>query len=117
MAAAAGVSLEGGARLGATLQDAAHDLADLDSTAGDRAGELLETAAGQAAPRRTGKLAGDHHHVVIAGQVTVTNAADYAPIVHARNPWLARTLDRHTEEVLNLYAAAVADAVAQIEGS
>lgn len=116
MAAAAGVSLEGGTRLGATLHDAARDLADL-ADAGDDAGRLLEQAAEQAAPRDTGELAGDHHHVVVAGQLTVTNSAAYAARVHARNPWLAQTLDQRQTEVLNLYADAVANAVAQIKGT
>lgn len=116
MAAAAGVGLEGGSRLASTLEEAARRLQNLED-AGQAAGQLLEASAEADAPRRTGNLASHHQHTVVAGQVTVTNTAPYAAIVHASKPWLANTLDKHQADVLSLYAAAAADAVAQIEGT
>jgi hypothetical protein len=55
--------------------------------------------------------------IVTAGRLQVTNTAPYAGYVHAKDPWLARTLEQHTADVLTAYADAAADVVTDIRGA
>jgi hypothetical protein len=108
------MGVRGSGRLIEALDSAATQLARLESP---EAGQLLDTAATAAAPRRTGFLA-DHHEVIVtAGRLQVTNTAPYAGYVHAKDPWLARTLEQHTADVLTAYADAAADVVTDIRGA
>jgi hypothetical protein len=97
----------------ASLDVAARELAGLAPT---EAGELIVTAGARNAPHRTGYLSAHHEAIVTAGRVDVVNTADYAAIVNARNPWLPRTLDELTDQLVDLYAADVASVVAKING-
>lgn len=109
-----GAGVRGYDVLVASLDAAARELAGLAPT---EAGELVVTAAARNSPRRTGYLAAHHETIVTAGRVAVVNTADYAPIVNAHNPWLPRTLDEFTDQLVDLYAADVADVVAKINGA
>lgn len=97
------------------LDAAARELAGL-TTAHAEAGRLLVADAHRTVPRRTGHLDESHAVIVEAGEVQVVNAATYAPIVHARDPWLARSLDELHDQLVEVYADGVAGVVATITG-
>ena len=87
---------------------------ELTGLASREAGELVARPAAEAAPYRTGKLAASHGVVVTAGRVAVVAAAPYAAFVHARNPWLARTLEAQTDAVVARYVEEVSAVVGGI---
>lgn len=111
--AAAGVGMKGLDSLVDGLDAAAHELADLPD-AHREVGQLLTSRAQTASPRRTGVLAASHGATVQDDAVLVTATAPYAGFVHARNPWLADTLQTSTEELLTIYATTVSEVVAHI---
>lgn len=111
-----GAELQGAGDLVRTLQTAADELADL-SDAERAAGQLLAQQGATAAPRRTGRLADRHGYTVVDARLTVTAATDYAAIVHARNPWLTRTVDRVEGDVLDIYMTGVTDALSNVKGT
>lgn len=113
---AAGAEAQGVDRLVDSLASGADQLTHLDDAAA-KAGAFLVRRGEESAPRRTGYLATHHAAVVNAGQLEVTNSADYAAIVHARNPWLVRELEANEDRIVNIYADQVADVVAHIEGN
>lgn len=101
-------------QLVSSLNAAARELTGL---APVEAGQLLEDRATANARRRTGHLADSHDLIVEAGEVTVVNTASYAPIVNAYDPWLARTLDELTDQLVDIYADGAAGVVATITGA
>lgn len=114
--ATAGAQLQGAGRLVSTLQQAARALAGLEE-AQRQAGELLTGAAQATSPRWTGQLASSHGYTVVDTTVEVVAATRYAAAVHALNPWLARTLTARLDQLVELYATGVADALAQVKGT
>lgn len=112
---AAGKGVQGIEAFTASLDAAAHQVASLLDAHRD-AGHLLQSGAEHAAPRRTGALAAAHQTVVTAGKVEVVNAKPYARPVHARKPWLANTMHDLEQQLLDIYANAIADAVALVHG-
>lgn len=111
-----GAELQGADELVRTLQTAADELDDL-SDADRAAGQLLAEQGAQAAPRRTGLLADRHGYAVVEAGVTVVAATGYAAIVHARNPWLTRTVDRTESDLLDAYMLGVTDALSHVKGT
>lgn len=114
--AAAGMGVRGIDRLVESLDAAARELAGL-VDADHEAGRLLADRAQANARRRTGTLASSHRLDVVAGKVEVVNSASYAPIVHAYDPWLARSLDQLRDQLVDIYADGVAGVVATIKGA
>lgn len=110
------IDLVGAEQLRRSLAAAGEQLEDL-SAAHKRAGQLLEERAEADAPRDTGFLSQQHDVLVDADQVSVGNTARYAPAVHARDPWLARTLDVLTNEVVDIYNDQVDQIVDSIRGA
>ncbi len=113
---ARGAELRGADQLVRTLHAAAADLGDL-SDVEQEAGELLAEQGSKASPRRTGTLAEAHGYKVVTAGVTVIAATRYAAIVHARNPWLARTVLAAEDQVADLYLAGVDERLAQVKGT
>lgn len=112
-------SVRGVDALVASMDDAADQLADL-TEGHEQAGIVLETAARDSSPRRTGALAGTVAHQVSAGLVSITAgspAVTYAAAVHKQDPWIARTVDQRQAQVVDIYAEAVARTVDQIKGA
>jgi hypothetical protein len=112
----AGGGVEGVARLRATLDTAARELADLHG-ADVHAGQLLAQAGAARAPRDRGVLAESHGFTITDSGFEVVAAAPYAAYVHAVNPWLVREFDAQTETIIDIYADSVADAVAHVKGA
>ncbi len=108
--------VDGLQRLTSTLEAAARDLIDLSEVHAD-AGRYLTGKAQAAAPRLTGRLAESHTYTARAGYAEVTAGTPYAAAVHARKPWLASTLTKHTDDVLDIYATHVDDIVQTIKGA
>jgi hypothetical protein len=111
----AGAELRGADQLVRTLDDAARHLEDL-TDAEREAGQLLADQGSKAAPRRTGRLAESHGYTVTDTGLSVTAATPYASIVHARNPWLTRTVGNQLDQVADIYLAGVSDALAEVKG-
>ena len=111
-----GLDVDGLEQLQRSLDAAGRALEDL-TPAHERAGELLEGRAQADAPRLTGRMAGQHELVVHAGGLTITNAARYAPFVHARQPWLTRALDALQRQVVDIYSNQVDQIVDDIRGA
>lgn len=114
--AAAGMGVRGVDQLVASLDAAARELAGL-TRAHTEAGQLLAARAHQTVRRKTGHLDDSHDVVVADGEVEVVNTADYAPIVHAYDPWLSRSLDQLHDQLIDIYADGVAGVVATIRGA
>jgi hypothetical protein len=112
---AGGASLQGADNLVRTLHDAAHQLEDL-TEAERQAGQLLAQAGSKAAPVHTGRLAAAHGYDVVDGLLTVVAATPYAAIVHARNPWLTRTVVANEDQVAEIYLTGVDDALSHVRG-
>lgn len=112
--AAAGMGVRGVDELVGALGAAARELAGLTVP---EAGQLLAAQGARTARRKTGHLSDSHKVVDAAGVVKVVNTADYAPIVHAYDPWLARSLDDLHDQIIDLYADGVASVVATIKGA
>lgn len=112
----AGGGVEGVARLRATLDAAARALDDLNA-ADVHAGQLLAQAGASRAPRRSGTLAESHGFTITQTGFEVVAAAPYSAYVHAVNPWLVREFDAQAETIIDIYADAVADAVAHVKGA
>lgn len=106
-------------RLVDQLQDAAGDLVDqLDRPAGIVADQLV-AAAQPVTPHDRGLLVQTVRASVVAGDpilVAGGTGVDYAGYVHARQPWLADTITRQTDEAVDTYTAYLADVVGTIEG-
>jgi hypothetical protein len=113
---AAGMGVRGVDQLVGSLDAAARELAGL-TRAHTEAGELIATRAHRNVRRATGHLDESHAVVVDAGNVEVVNTASYAPIVHAYDPWLARSLGELTDQLVDVYADGVAGVVATIKGA
>lgn len=103
-------------RLVASLDAAARELAGL-TGAHTEAGRLLSDRASRNARYATGELSESHDVVVAAGTMQVVNTAPHAPIVNAYDPWLARSLDELTDQLVDVYADGVAGVVATIRGA
>lgn len=99
-----------------SLDAAARELAGL-TRAHTEAGQLLEDRAHRNVRRATGHLDQSHDLIVVAGEAEVVNTASYAPIVHAYDPWLARSLDELHDQLVDVYADGVAGVVATIRGA
>lgn len=110
-----GAQLQGADNLVRTLHAAARQIEDL-SEAEHKAGQLLAEAGSKAAPRLTGRLRESHGYTVTDAGLTVTAATPYAVVVHARTPWLTRTVDTEAEQVADIYLAGVDDALADVKG-
>lgn len=113
---AAGAQLRGADNLVRTLDDAARRLLDL-TEAEQSAGQLLAEAGRAASPRKTGRMAGAHGYDVVDATVSIVVATDYAPIVHAQNPWLTDTVTAHEEQVADIYLSGVEDALSIVKGT
>lgn len=114
--AAAGMGVRGVDRLVDSLDAAARELSGL-TRAHAEAGQLLVARAHQTVRRKTGRLDAGHDVIVEAGEVEVVNTVDYAPIVHAYDPWLGRALDELHNQIIDIYADGVGDVVATIRGA
>lgn len=112
---AAGAQLRGADNLVRSLDDAAGRLEDL-TDAEHEAGQLLAQTGSRNAPRRTGHLAASHGYAVAGDVLTVTAATPYAAAVHARNPWLSKTLAATEDQVADIYLASVTDALGDVKG-
>lgn len=107
-----GVDLDGGDRLADTLREAAAGLPDALDGAALAAGRAV--VHGAVIPVKTGNLKahgvtleaspGGSFNIVVGGR-----QAPYGPIVHARNPFITRSLDARTAEVADLYTQAAQD--------
>lgn len=112
----AGAELRGADQLVRTLRDAADTLVENATESGRAAGQMLAQQGSKAAPRRTGHLAESHGYTVVDGLLSVVAATPYASIVHARNPWLTRTVVAEEDQVVDIYLAGVDDALAHVRG-
>lgn len=110
------VKAEGLAEFRQSLARAADELAHLDQAA-DAAGRLVGEASAAAAPRRTGRLAAAVQYDVQGGEFTVYADLRYAPIVHARTPFITTQLVGRADQVLTIYADAAQAALAQVKGT
>lgn len=108
-------TIEGVQQLRATLDVAAQALEDLSLT-NAKAGDLFAVALAGEAPRDTGYLVSTISTQVTAQSATVVVAAPYGAYVNAIDPFKARAIDAATQPVIDLYVAAVVDAVDQIKG-
>lgn len=113
---AGGAQLRGADQFVRTLHAAASDLDDLTDVE-DQAGQLLAEQGSRNSPRRTGRLSRSHGSQVVAGGFAVVADAPYSAIVHARNPWLTRTVLAAEDQVVDLYAAGVDERLAQVKGT
>lgn len=111
-----GAQLEGTGRLIRSLEDAAADLAQLDEAARE-AGELAAGKGAADAPRQTGYLSSTVDYELVDTGFALVAAAPYAAAVHARDPWLARTVTELEDRIVTTYADEVADVVAHIKGA
>ncbi len=107
-----GISVQGESELRHSLDAAARELQSLD-VADDQVGAILAGRVVAEAPKRTGHLAQTVEHVGAVVRV----GAPYGAFVHARNPFAARALEQKEHDLTDLYAKAVAQAVAQVKGS
>lgn len=110
------LSAPGAPRLAASLGDAANQVAELDATNAAAADEVLGHVR---PPIRTGALARSVHAEPDPLGFTIAAGgpqAPYAPIVHARNPFISRAMREGAAAVREEYAAALADALDHIQG-
>lgn len=112
----AGAQLRGADVLVRTLQAAGEDLQDL-SEVERQAGQLLAEQGSRRSPRRSGRLAAAHGYQVLEDRLSVIAATPYAAIVHARNPWLTRSVDDAEDQVADLYLAGVDAALSHVKGT
>lgn len=112
----AGAQLRGADQLARTLHEAGRQLGDLTEVE-HQAGQLLAGKGSKASPRQTGRLAAAHGYTVVDDVLTVTAATPYAALVHARNPWLTRTVDQSEDQVADLYLVGVDDALSHVKGT
>lgn len=112
-----GAALQGGDRLVATLREAGQALADLGAAHVAAANKVQPRAVAEA-PKRTGTLASSIGTVLDeATQFSVVATASYAAIVHAANPFMTRAAEASLDDVIAVYADAVADTVSHIQGT
>lgn len=108
--------VEGLGQMLQTLDAAADAIQDLDL---DPVGGIVAGAARKAAPRRTGALAATVQAQVVGGIVHVTAGGpgvDYARPVHARNPWIARTITEQQTELLDTLTDSVNAELSKVHG-
>lgn len=79
------------------LADLAARLDDLTPAAEAAAATVLPVAVAES-PRRTGRLAASLRSVVRATGFSIESDLKYAPIVHARQPWIADAITAHAAE-------------------
>lgn len=110
------ISAPGAARLAASLGDAADQVADLDATNAAAAEHVLGHVQ---APIRTGALARSVHAEPDPLGFTIAAGgpqAPYAPIVHARNPFISRAMREGVAAIREEYAAHLAHSLDHIQG-
>lgn len=90
-------------QVAASIGDLSAGLVDM-SPAADAAAAMVLPVAVERAPRQTGRLAASLRSVVRATGFSIESPLPYAPVVHARNPWLA-----------NVVTAAESDIVAAVD--
>lgn len=100
--------------LAQTAHRAADELRDLQGTH-QRVGDLLLQAADP--PVNTGRLQDSLEVLAAAHEVILATDLEYAPYVHARNPFLTRALAEREAAVIDLFLADVADVVTSIQGA
>jgi hypothetical protein len=108
--------VKGGPQFVQSLREVGAALDDLSATTDTVAGWLGPRIV-KAAPRRTGTLAAS---VTVDGWgqgLTIEAGADYAAAVHARNPFVSRTIDAATAEVVEDVTKGVENALQHIKGS
>lgn len=110
------VELQGLDQLVQSLDSAAHELAHLDQAAA-AAGRLVADASAADAPRRTGRLAASVRSDVLQDQPVIYSDLRYAPIVHARTPFITTQVTNRTDQVLTIYADAAQAVLATVKGN
>jgi hypothetical protein len=124
---AAQVKITGGARLAATLDAAAKDIADMPAGYA-RAGEIVSAAGASGAPRRSGRLASSVGTVRGEGgkaTATITSPLVYAVPIHwgrpahniEANPFLMRAADRSEAQWLGALEAEAQRICNSVEGA
>lgn len=111
--------IQGADRLVSTLDQAAEDIQDL-AEGHHAAGQVLATAGQASAPRLTGALAATVTYQVGHGLVSLTagsSSVRYAAAVHARHPWLTRTVHAKQDEVVDAYLEATEQVLSQVQGT
>lgn len=93
------------------LGDLAARLDDLTPAADAAAADVLPVAVAQS-PRLTGRLAASLRSVVVATGFSIESDLPYAPIVHARQPWIAETIAAHEQEITRAVEQYVDSAIA-----
>lgn len=81
-----------------SIESVADRLADLTPAHDAAAAAILPVAVAQA-PRLTGRLAASLRSVAVARGFSIESDERYAPIVHARRPWIAEAIAAHEQEV------------------
>ena len=110
------VELQGLGQLVQSLDSAAHELAHLDQAAA-AAGRLVGEASAAAAPRQTGRLAASVRSDVLQDQPVIYSDLRYAPIVHARTPFITDQVVSRADQVLTIYADAAQAVLSTVKGT
>lgn len=108
--------LQGGDQLVASLAAAGAQLLEL-TDAAEHAGQLLARDGSAAAPVLTGATQNAHSYQVVGSTVSVIVATAYAPYAHARDPWLAATLEADQTALIDLYLTGVQNALDNVKGT
>lgn len=100
-----------------SVTEAGRELGDLRDVDAQAAGEAVQAVE---APRLTGTLDSTVAAVVDPDGFTLTAggpAAPYAAIVHARNPFLTRAVDRSEADILRPYEQHIDTTLDRIQGA
>lgn len=95
-----------------SIDGAALKLDDLTPAAEAAAADVLPVVVVQS-PRLTGRLAASLRSVVVARGFSVESEERYAPIVHARRPWIAEAIAAHEADITNRVEQYVDDVLAE----
>jgi hypothetical protein len=100
-----------------SVQEAGRQLGDLHDADAAAAGQAVQAVE---APRLTGALDSTVAAAVDPDGFTLTAggpAAPYAAIVHARNPFLTRAIDRSEAEIVQAYEQHIDTTLDRIQGA
>lgn len=85
-------------QIAASIEAAGDRLDDLTPAAEAAADEVLPVVVADA-PRLTGRLAASLRSVVVASGFSIESDERYAPIVHARRPWIADAIAAREQQI------------------
>ncbi len=110
------VRIDGADRLAHTLAQAVDDLDDLVELHEELGGVIVRAAA-PLTPVDTGRLLAGTTAVATKHATSIVNAVAYAPVIHARRPFIAEAIDATEAEQLAAADDAIQTILNRIQGA